>query len=297
MGRRKLEWWESAIGNSRSFLEYYDYLTEMTVSTISWGEDLPEGFDERFLELSLFTRGNAVGFYDEVLKWYLTLECIPQSNLDLYGNPLVRTGKGRNGAQFPNLTSENSVMFYNNYLRTPTAFVALQYAQKLYELDQTIAVNTAAQKTPVLIICDDEKQRLSLQNLYAQYKGNAPVIYGTNALGSQPIKSISTGAPFIADRLYQLKREYINEYLTQVGIPVANTDKRERLINMEVSASNGGTDASKFSRLGARQKSAKEFNKMFGTNLDPQYRADLQDYIGSMVDRGMDIKSETEVSE
>ena len=37
-------------------------------------------------------------------------------------------------------------------------------------------INMNAQKTPILILTDD-KQKLTMQNMYAQYEGNTPVVF------------------------------------------------------------------------------------------------------------------------
>ena len=75
-----------------------------------------------------------------------------------------------------------------------------------------------AQKTPVLILTD-EKQRLTMENLYSQYDGNRPIIFGDkNNLDFDKIKSINTEAPFVADKIMEYKKEIWNEALTFLGI-------------------------------------------------------------------------------
>lgn len=50
------------------------------------------------------------------------------------------------------------------------------FALRLYEAERTADVNIKAQKTPVLLLMD-EKQRLTMENIYSQYEGNKPVIF------------------------------------------------------------------------------------------------------------------------
>ena len=54
-----------------------------------------------------------------------------------------------------------------------------------------------------------------LQNLYNQYNGNQPAIFGDkNILDTDIIKAIKTDSPFIADKLQDYKKEIWNEALT-----------------------------------------------------------------------------------
>jgi Phage Connector (GP10). len=87
---------------------------------------------------------------------------------------------------------------------------------------------------------------------------------------------LKTDAPFIADKLYVLKTQIWNEALTFLGINNVNITKKERLLNDEVNRNQGGTIASRYSRLVMRQKACEEINKMFGTNISVDYREDLK---------------------
>ena len=66
MGRRKgdREFWESAELNKASYIQYYDRLTELSISMFEW-RNLPDSVDPRFLELTLFANGYAVFFKEE----------------------------------------------------------------------------------------------------------------------------------------------------------------------------------------------------------------------------------------
>lgn len=88
------------------------------------------------------------------------------------------------------------------------------FAYRLYEAEQTALINIKAQKTPILLLTDD-KQRLTMENLYMKFEGNSPVIFGDkNSLGENVVKAINTQAPFIADKVIDYKKEIWNEALT-----------------------------------------------------------------------------------
>ena len=121
-----------------------------------------------------------------------------------------------------------------------------------------------------------EQQRLTLLNLYKQYDGNEPFIFGDKNLDLNSLKSISTQAPYISDKINELKTALWNELLTVLGISNINVQKKERLITDEVVRNQGGTIASRYSRLECRRSAVEKINTMFGTNIEVNYREDFQ---------------------
>lgn len=273
-GKRKTEFWESAVMNNATYLQYYNRLTELSTAMFEW-TGLPDTVDPRFLELGLFKYGQMVFFKDDVIG-YLCLNAAVGGGFDVYGVPLKsRAYTPYNGYQM-DVDIGNSVMVYNNYLRTNSCLDVQVYAKRLYNLDRIIDINANAQKTPILIKCS-EQQRLTMKNLYKEYDGNAPVIFGDNGLNDGGFTVLTTEAPFVADKIYQLKTEIWNEALTFLGISNINVQKKERLITDEVSRNMGGVIASRYSRLNARQEACKKINALFGLNVWCEYRDDYRD--------------------
>lgn len=267
MGKRPK--WESAALNDKTYLDYYYRLTELAINMFEW-KNLPPSVDERFLELTLYSTGMAIFFEDEVLS-YLALTTAIGGNLDVYRIPTIRRAYATNGYN-RELNNENSVLIFNNFLRQPSMLSIELYARRLYEIERTIDVNVKAQKTPVLIQ-GTEQQRLTLKNLYMQYDGNEPFIFGDKNLDLQGVKAISTQAPYVADKLQILKRQIWGEALTYLGIENANTEKRERLITDEVTSNLGSVEAQRYTKLNARRQAAKKINEMFGLNIEVDFRA------------------------
>ena len=264
---------ESALINNRTYLQYYNRLTELAISMFEW-KNLPETVDPRYLEMCLFSDGMCVFFNDEVLG-FLALQVAIGGQLNVYRIPIERRAYASNGYQM-NLTEENSVIIFNNYLHTNSMLDVEMFSKRLYNLDRAIDVNANAQKTPILIQCD-ESQRMTMKNLYKQYEGNEPFIFGSKALDVNGLKVLQTGAPYVADKLYELKVQYWNEALTYVGISNINTTKKERMITDEVTRNQGGVVASRYSRLESRRQACRQINDMFGLDIWCDYREDFQD--------------------
>lgn len=269
------QFWESEKINNATYIMYYNRLCELAISSFKW-HNLPPTVDERFLELSLLTDGKAIFFYDDAIG-YLALRLMLGGEMDLYDIPTERTAYGSNGYN-EKLTSDNSVIIFNNMLHTNQQLEIELYARRLWDLDRTIDINARAQKTPILITCEQE-QRLTMANIYMKYDGNIPVIYGDKNLNPNAIKVLTTNSPYVADKLYQLKNQIWNEALTSLGISNLNIQKKERLITDESEKSQGATIANRYTRLNARQQACKQINDMFGLNLSVEFRDTSNDSI------------------
>lgn len=278
--KRDREFWESATRNNATYIQYYNRLTELSISMFEW-KNLPETVDERFMELALFSKGMAVFFKDEVLG-FLALRTTISGEFNVYRIPVRRRAFADNGYN-KELTIDDSVIIYNNMIHTNSMLDVRVFAEKLADLDRTIQVNARAQKTPVLIKCS-ENERLTMSNLYKEYDGNAPVIYGDKNLNANGLTVLKTDAPYVGDKLYQLKTQIWNEALTYLGISNINSVKKERMITDEVTRNQGGVVASRYSRLESRRQACEKINAMFGLDIWCDYREDyrqLDEFINS----------------
>lgn len=265
---------ESALLNNITYMQYFNRLTELAISMFEW-QNLPPTVDPRYIELHLFQNGSMVYFNDDVVG-NLCLDCLPNGNFDVYGNPVNRRAYSSYNNYQRDLNEDNSIIIWNNYLRTNSITDIKMFSKRLYLLDRIIDVNANAQKTPVLIQ-GTEKQRLTLLNLYKEYDGNSPFIFGDKNLDLNALKCLNTGAPYVADKIYQLKTQIWNEALTYLGISNISIQKKERLITDEVTRNQGGTIASRYSRLQARRDAVEKINAMFGTNISVDYREDFKE--------------------
>ena len=169
MGRkRKTTFVESALMNNRTYIQYYNRLTELALSMFEW-TNLPKTVDARFLEMCLFSEGKAVFFEDKDLG-YVGLQCAISGRLNVYRIPINRRAYASNGYN-KDLTDKDSVIIYNNFMHTNSKLDVEMFSKRLYNLDRIIDVNANAQKTPVLIKCTEE-ERMTMLNLYKDFDGN-----------------------------------------------------------------------------------------------------------------------------
>lgn len=273
------QFWDSASDNAIAEQYYLSRLSELAMSMFDW-KNLPDSIDPRFLEYTLFYEGAILFFKDDALEvnnsneGYLALQVALSAPLDVYRVPQTRKAYATNGYNNM-LNGSNSVIIWNNMLRMPEYGRMMFYAKKLYEIDRAISINVKGQKFPVAILCD-ENERLTMRNIYMQYDGNQPFIFGSKDLDINNIQVLNTGSPFVADKLQVLKDNTWSEAMTCLGIPNSAMGKKERLVASEAELSMGGTLASRSSRMDMRKKACDEINRMFGLNISVEYNEDLE---------------------
>lgn len=276
MGKMKpkdIRFLDSALMNSATYYDYLERFKKICLSMFEW-VNLPDSMNARYLEECLYYKGQAALLKDE-LYGFINTQCASNGYLNIYGLPTSLNCYSYQYNSIRNLYSglegtedKDCILVMNNWERVPTAATIELFAQRLSEAEQTASVNIKAMKTPVLIVVD-ENQRLMMENLYAQYDGNRPFIFGDkNQVGDNVVKSINTGAEFIADKVMEYKKQIWNEALQFLGINTLQTEKKERLITDEASSNNELINLNLQSMLIPRQEAAEQFNKLFNLTGD-----------------------------
>lgn len=273
---------------SVTYSTWFNRLYNIAISRFEW-LNLPDTCNEKFIEQVLFFNGFMVGYKDTALNSFLIMPCTNNSVLDIFGYPAKVNAYGYNGYMAPNLTPytitlgqeptrADAALLYANYSRCPDLPAVLYFARKLTKIDRTIDVNINVQKTPYIISCG-ENQRLTVANMFKQVDNFEPAIittkfYGLN--GEKPINVMDLKPPFVADKMQTLKRQVYQEALTYLGIEANTSEKAERQVTEELTANMGETEGMRQSPLASRKQFCKEFNKIYGTNIDVKFRSDLQ---------------------
>lgn len=279
MGKRKKAFEESLQLNQKTYDYWMRRLTELAVNTIEW-TGLPDTIDTRYLEMILCNKGLAVFFKDQELDQYLALNVMISDKWNVYNIPTGREAYAVNGYH-NKLDISNSVIIFNNYLHTPTIIDLEIYARKLYEVDRAIDVNIIGQKTPHIVKCS-ENQRLVLENLFMNYQGNIPFIFGDKSMNFENLDTIDITTPYVTDKLQIARRQIFNDALTYLGIENNSNEKAERMVTNESLSNLGAIEAARKTRLNARQQACDLINKMFGLNVSVKYRVPLSTEIARL---------------
>lgn len=276
--------WESAIQNNETYQMYYNRLRDYALSMFEW-EGLPETINERFLEVTMYEQGRTVWFKDESFG-LMALPVMNGGEINHYHEPTsyraVSIGYNKE------LDPDDAVIMWANYSRTPIDPIIRQYARRLYQVERTMDVNIQAQKTPVLILAD-ESQRLTLQNAYMQYDGNEPFIFGNKSgFDKEAFQVLKTDAPFVSDKLMTYKHSLWNEAMTFLGVGNAKQDKKERLVEAEVSANDEQIEGQREIMLKARRQACEQINDMFGLNISVDFKFNKEQENEEVLEHGAD---------
>lgn len=291
---KNLQFFDSAYLNNRTFQFYLYNFKRLALSIFEW-VNLPKSMNAMFLEKCLYYEGQA-GLLKDPKYGFINTKVTDNGDLNIYHLPTKLNCYSFNYQTYRTLytgidglskAQENFhvILVQNNWEREPTSLFMELFAYRLYEAERTCDINVKAQKTPVLILVD-EKQRLLMENLYEQFDGNRPFIFGDQKQleGQNLIQSIKTEAPFVADKIMDYKKEIWNEALTFLGINNIMVDKKERLITDEANSNNELINLNLQSFLAPRQEACRQFNEKFnltGTSkeISVRVRSDLHNII------------------
>lgn len=289
---------DSLMINNVTFIHYLNAFKKVCLSMFEW-VNLPKSMNAMWLEKCLYYNGQAA-FLKDKNYGFINTNCCSNGNVNIYGLPThlncysigyqssrkLYTGliDGISDLQKAQRDYYECILVQNDWERQPTAGSMELFALRMYEAERSSDVNIKAQKTPILLLIN-EKQRLSMLQLYNQYNGNQPFIFGDKAnLSPESIRAINTEAPYVADKLQDYKKEIWNEALTFLGINNIMIDKKERLITDEANSNNELINLNLQSYLAPRQEACKQFNEKFGftgtkNEISVRVRSDLHNII------------------
>ena len=263
--------------NNLTYSDYYYRLMLMARNVYEW-QNLPNGIDEKWIERFLYAEGQCMFFYDDKFG-FMVARCNVNDNLNEYDEPTRLIPIATNyipdtngyinymGRETNAKPEAQCVLIRNNDIMIPTARTIRLYALRLTEIERTKDINIHAQRTPVIIRCE-ERTRLTLKNVYNQWKGNEPVIFGDKTMvDGEPLTVLRTDAPIVFPQLQIQKHAIWNEAMTFLGINNANMDKRERLVDDEVQANNEQIQLSASIGLKARERACTLINELFKDKL------------------------------
>lgn len=285
---------------------YYDYLNRFRRIALSMFEwvNLPKTMNSRALEQNLYFMGQASLIKDDKFG-FINTKCAGSGYVNIYGLPSkfncysynFKTMRDLYTGLNPMKTQEEQekecILVMNNWDRTPTAGSMELFAWRLYLAQRSCDVNVSAQRFPVMVV-GDEKQRLMLENLYNQYNGNQPFIFGNkNQLNSDMLKVINTEAPYVVDKLTEYKKEIWNEALTFLGINNISVKKKERLTENESNENTELVNLNLQAMLAPRLEACRQFNELFGlTGTDKEISVRVRSDLENIIKREQSIVSD-----
>lgn len=302
MGKRKarnnLE--DAVLMNNATYFDYLERFKRIALSMFEW-TNLPDSMDARYLERCLYYTGQAAMLYLEPYG-FINTKSATSGKLNLYGLPTrIRCysyGEINTSRRVFNGVSEavakingyeddtdddrqtEAILVLNNWEGVATATTVELFAMRMAIAERAIDVNIRAQKTPFMVVTNDN-ERLSMMNALDQVEKNAmALVVERNHFDPESFKTLETQAPFVADKLTDYKHGIWNEFLTFLGVDNIS-EKRERMISAETMSNNECVNLNMMASFKTREKAAKEFNQKYGKNVEVKLRSDVYNIIKS----------------
>lgn len=258
----------SQLTNMKTYLMYREEMLTLAENVFEF-KNLPLFIDVSYLNKTLLRNGSIAFFKDDVLG-VIALPYDVIGNFDIYGRPLEIMARAANGTYYKKLNSDEFVIMYDNNGKYPIYLDICQMAERIALSKRTIDVNIVQQRTPRIWKTSQDKKR-TLQDMLSEIDGMEENIATYESIDIDDMNVVLAPAPFVADKIdLHLDKEWA-EFYRLIGVANLIEQKKERMIKDEMSASQGGTIASRFSRFEPRKRAIDEINKKFGTNIEVSY--------------------------
>ena len=263
------------VKNSRLRNYFRKYLLQKAISVFKW--TLPDEWDRDYFLYTLYCQGFISVLYT---PRYGTIcqQCAP-GGYNLYyrpsyvivTNPLLKETLTLN-------IDEDCVLIKLQPDYSSILDIVGYYADQLALASEAMGVNLVNTKTGTVFGAENKAQAESYKKMFDNLsEGDPAVVIGKKLLNDD-------GSPNWFPFTQHVKEGYITSdvlsdmrkieamFDTEIGIPNANTDKRERLISDEVNANNVETATRSELWLETIRKELEKANKMFDLKLSVDWR-------------------------
>lgn len=251
------------IENSQIYRYYRERLINIALAQFEW-HGLPDTCDRLYFEKSLLFNGKACMCKPTGTDFWLSLDWIYKGRLDVYGYPTDIRGVGF-GSHNLIETEEWEILYDNMTFASLMPMIDL-YAKLLWEVHNTYRSNLQQQITPYIVATTRNKE-LSFKNFFNRVKGFQPVITVNDASNLEDeIKTLDLNVDFKGTDILNNLKVIWAEALSMLGI-TAETTKKERLLNDEITLDRQEDMISLNSRLLNRVEFCNKMNAKHGLDL------------------------------
>lgn len=255
---------------STTYMYYVDTLFRKAQSVYKFN-GMPENWDYDYFTTTLLADG-IIAITDTAMG-VLPLKCgvsginvFNHPNRIIIANPIL-------GNLEREIDSDGVLVKMNYNYRSPIMPIVYKYADMLAACDGSIAVNLQNSKVAFIGFCTSKQQAQSMKLMYDEIsKGSPAVFVKGDQINAEQIYYNHVKENFIAGEVQILKRKIMSEFLTEIGINNANTDKKERLITDEANANNNEIQLNAGYWLDNIKEGLEKANDMFGLDLSVELK-------------------------
>lgn len=283
----------SQLSNFKCYKQYLDKMMLLAENVFQF-KGIDNYVDMAVVNLELIIKGSVAFFKDDIMDKVLAFPYSNVGPLDMYGRPTKIMIRSKNGAYIRTLNSDEFVIMYDNDSKLPIYSNILSTAERMALIKRTIDINVRQQQTPRFWKTSEENKK-TLNDIVNEVEANVNTVITYDNIDLGDTTLVLEPAPYVSDKLNDLKKEEWSEFLELIGISNLSVQKKERVIRDEIMTTMGGTIASRYSRFESRRKAIEEINKKWGTNIEVEFYDGLPTTIAN-VDNYLDEESDTDVS-
>lgn len=266
--------------NNLSYLYYRQVLLTKLYSVIR-PINFPQEWDVDYFYNALFNQGYIC--VTDTKSGVLPLEC-GIGGINVFNKPTTCFIANPILGSFNRTINDDCVLVYfwnifGQYSNVNS--IITRYASILASIDGSINVTIMNSRVAHVFEVESEGQKRTLEKIYDDVSNGKPVIVTKKGQNNMFDKDglrrdfLNVKNTFIGNELVDLKNSIMNEFLTEIGIKNANTDKRERLNGDEVNANNQETKALVTVWIDTLNKCCELVNEMFNLDIGFKLNKDL----------------------
>ena len=266
------------VKNSRLRNFFRKYLMQKAISVFEW--KLPDEWDKDYFLYTLYGMG-FVAILDTDRYGVICQQCAP-GGYNLYYRPsyVIVTNP-----LLPTMTlniDRDCVLVKLQPDYSSICDIVGYYADQLALASEAMGVNLVNTKSGIVFGAENKAQAEAYKKMFDNLsEGDPATVIGKNLLNDDGSPSwfpfvASVKESYVTSDILSDMRKIEAMFDTDIGIPNANTDKRERLISDEVNANNVETATRCELWLETVRKEFEKANAMFGLNLSVDWRVNPQ---------------------
>lgn len=264
--------------NTELWRYYFRYLIQQAIAQFKWA--LPEGWDADYFLYTLYGRGYLAIFDAGPLFGVIPNQCTLRG-LNVYYHPTHAMIANPLLPDIHDLQINRDCVVLKlqpNY--SSICDKVSYYADMMALCDETATVNLFNSQLSYVLAAGNKTAAEALKKMFDQmHSGNPAVAVDKMLLGDDgkptwlPFNQ-DVGTNFVVDRIQMAKENFKDQFLTDLGIPNANTHKRERLVVAEVKANQTETAIVPDMWIQHLQDECRRVKTMFGIDIGVEWRFD-----------------------
>lgn len=259
---------------------YAKYLLEKVISVFEFS-GIPETWPLNYFQYTLFGYGH-IAILDNEKYGLICQDCHPYG-FDLYYQPSHVTIAN------PLIVDKNIykigeecelIKLQPNY--TGVMDIVTTYADLMALCLETAGINLLNSKLSFVFFAENRTMAEGFKKTYDKYASGEPMMVIDKNMraadGSPTWESFTqnVGQNYIVGNILDDMKKIVDQFNTDIGIPNANTYKRERMITDEVNANNIDTQSKIALWLETMRRDIAKVNSRYGLNIAVRYRFDKE---------------------